>query len=124
MSAETETEGRALMTFVAGLAGALGALADHATSQAAPREVGDTLDDVVRGFQHGERAVRQALAAGDLDDPYVAQMEKIITEVMGSDQALGTVLSRWWSRWLSDQRGELAQQQEAEQPERKRRVGR
>ena len=65
MSTETEIEGRALMAFLAGLAGALGALADHATSQAAPPEVGNTLDDVVRGFQHGERAVRQALAAGD-----------------------------------------------------------
>ena len=124
MSTETEIEGRALMAFLAGLAGALAALADHATSQAAPREVGDALEDVVRGFQHGERAVRQAMAASDVADPYVAQMEKIIMEVMASYQVLGPELSRWWSVWLSDQRAELAQRQEAEQPERKRRVGR
>ena len=124
MTSETEIEGRALMAFAAGLTRALGALADHATSQAAPLEVGDALDDVVRGFQHGERAVRQALAASDVADPYVAQMEKIIAEVMASYQALGTELSTWWSTWLSDQCDDLAQRQEAEQAERKRGVGR
>ncbi len=63
MSTETEIEGRALMVFMAGLAGALGALADHPTSQAAPPQLGDALDDLVRAFRHGEHNVRQALWA-------------------------------------------------------------
>ncbi len=114
MSIEAEIEGRALVAFLAGLAGALGALADHPTSSAAPPEVGDALDDVVRGFQHGERAVRQALAASDLADPYIEQAEKIISEVTASYQMLNTELSTWWSSWLSRQRDELDQQHPAE----------
>ena len=93
MGTKVETEGRARMAFMAGLSGALGALSDHLEASPAVPDVGDALDDSVRRFRHGARAVLEALAAGDVDDPYVAQMEKIIMEVMTSYRALGTELS-------------------------------
>ena len=106
MSTEIEIEGRVRMAFMAGLAGALGALSNHPVASAASPDMGDALDDAVRGFRHGARAMLEALAAGDVDDPYVAQMEKIIVEVMASYHALGTVLSTGWLDWLSRWRDE------------------
>ncbi len=53
------------------------------------------------------------MAAGDAADPFVAQMPKIIREVMDDYQAFGTVLSTWRSTCLSRQLDELGRRQEA-----------
>ena len=121
---EVEREGQDLASVLADLDRALGGTAHRTVSQVAPPRVGDALDKTVRGFEHGTRGVRNALAARELDDAFVAQMEKTITEVMGDYQKFGRWLSTWWLDWLSRYRDELAQRQEAEQAERKRGVGR
>ena len=115
MSTETETEGRALMAFVAGLAGALGALADHPTSSAAPPQVADALDDAVRGLQHAERAVHQALnAEPQASDPWTRCLPKIMAEVTFSLQGLVTVLSTWFTSWWTRRLEELDRGDQAE----------
>ena len=106
---EVEAEGEILMKFLAAFGGALGALANEPVASAAPPEVGDALDKAERGFGHGGAyAIRRALAARDLDDRHVAQMEKIISEVMNDYQKVGTKVSDWWCTWLLDRRVELA----------------
>ncbi len=107
MSTETGIEGRTLMVFMAGLAGALGALADHPTSQAAPPQLGDALDDLVRAFRHGEHNVRQALdAEAHGTDPWARGLPKILAEVTASHQAFVAVLATreisWWTRHLDE----------------------
>ena len=114
MSTKAATEGRTRTAFMAGLAGALGAPSDHPVASPTAPDVGDALDDAVRRFRHGARPVLEALAAGDVDDPYIARMEKIIMEAMTSYQALGTELSTGWLDWLSRWREELDQQHQAE----------
>ena len=107
MTAGTKQEGRILMAFLAGLGGALGALAKHPTSSAAPPEVGDALDDAVRGIQHAERAVKEALDAEPIaSDPWTRCLPKILSEVTFSMQGFVTILTTWytswWTRRLSD----------------------
>ena len=108
MSSEIEAEGEILRTVLADLGAALGVVADRPVASAAPPEVGNALDKTVRGFGHGGAyAVQRAMAASDLADPRVAQMEKIIGEVMADYQKLGSKLSVWWLDWLSRRRDEL-----------------
>ena len=115
MNGESETEGRALMTFLAGLASALGALADHPVSSTAPPEVGDALDDAVRGLQHAERAVDQALnAEPQASDPWTRCLPKILAEVTFSLQGLVTLLSTWFTSWWTRRLEELDRGDQAE----------
>ena len=125
MSTETEVEGRALMVFMAGLAGALGALADHPTSQAAPPQLGDSLDDLVRAFRHGEHNVRQALgAAAHGTDPWARRLPKILTEVTASHQAFVAVLATWETGWWTRRLDELYRGDRADrEPEVERGLG-
>ena len=111
---EVEQENLALENLLAGLDRAMGNTAYRTVSQVAPPEVGDTLDRTVRGFEYGARAVRKMLAAVDAVDPFVAQMPKIIREVMDDYQAFGTALSTWWSTCLSRRIEELDRQHQAE----------
>ena len=110
MTHETKHEGRALVAFLAGLGTALRAVADHPTSSAAPPEVGDALDDAVRGIQHAERAVIEALDAEPTAlDPWTRCLPKILAEVTFSMQGFVAILSTWytswWTRRLSDRDG-------------------
>ncbi len=115
MRTESETEGRALMVFMAGLAGALGALADHPTSQAAPPQLGDALDDLVWAFRHGEHNVRQALdAEAHGTDPWAECLPKILAEVTGSHQAFVAVPATWETSWWTRHLDELGRQHQAE----------
>ncbi|MEE9250692.1 MAG: hypothetical protein V3U93_06135 [Alphaproteobacteria bacterium] len=118
---EAEQENLALENLLAALDRKMGGVAYRTVSQVAPPEVGDTLDRTVRGFEYGARAVWKMLAAGDAADPFVAQMPKIIREVMDDYQAFGTALSRWWSTCLSRQIEGLERGDRAEQ---RREVGR
>ncbi|MCH7793912.1 MAG: hypothetical protein IH900_02045 [Proteobacteria bacterium] len=116
MTGETETEGRALMVFMAGLAGAPGALADYPTSQAAPPQLGDALDDLLRAFRHGEHNVRQALdAEAHGTDPWARCFPKIVAEVTASHQAFVAVLATWEISWWTRRLDELDRQHQAEQ---------
>lgn len=90
------------MAFLAGLGGALGALANHPTSSAAPLEVSDALDEAVRGVQRCEEAVRQALdAEPTASDPWTRCLPKILVEVTFSLQGFITILSTWYTSWWS-----------------------
>ena len=111
MITEAEIEGRALMVFMAGLAGALGALADHPTSQAAPPQLGDALDDSVRAFRHGEHNVRQALdAEAHGTDPWARCLPKMLAEVTASHQAFVAVLATWETSWWTRRLDELGRE--------------
>ncbi len=115
MSRESKIRGHALMAVLSGLAGALGALTDHPVASAASSDVGDTLDQTVRGFEYGARAVRKMLTADAAADPFVAQMPKIIQEAMDDYQVFGTALSTWWSTCLSRRIEEFERGDQAEQ---------
>ncbi len=104
---EVEREGQALASVLADLDRAMGGAAYRTVSKIAPPRMGDALDKTVRGFEHGARGVRNALAARELDDAFVAQMEKTITEVMDDYQKTGARLSTWWLDWLLRYRDEL-----------------
>ena len=104
---EVEQENLTLENLLAALDRAMGGVAYRTSSQVAPPKVGDALARTVRGFEHGARAVRKMMAAGDAADPFVAQMPKIIREVMDDYQAFGTALSTWWSTCLSRRIEEL-----------------
>ena len=115
MSTETETEGRALMAFLAGLSGALGALADHPRSSAAPPEIADALGDAVRGFRHGEHNVHQALnAKAEASDPWARGLPKILAEITASHQAFVAVLATWELSWWTRRLEELKPSDQAE----------
>ncbi len=116
MIAESDAEGRALLVFMAGLAGALGALADYPTSAAAPAEVGDTLDDLVKAFRQGEHNVFEALKAdAHLTDPWARSMPKVIAEVAGTHGAFVAVLAAWENAWWTRRIEELDRRQQDQQ---------
>ena len=103
-----EQEGRALRDFVRELVWKLSALADHPTTNAVVPEVSDALDDYIRGMERGLlRAIRKAMVASDVNDPFVAQWEKIMGEVLVSYQTFGTALIASYSTWLSRRLDEL-----------------
>ena len=107
MSTDIEIEGRAFIVVLAGRAGPLVALADHATASAVPPQVGDALDDVVRGLRRAVEAARQALnAEARRTDPWVRCLPKILAEVTASHQGFVAVLTTWetswWTRCLDD----------------------
>ena len=104
---EVEQENFILENLLAALDRAMGNVAYRTVSQVAPLEVGDTLDRTVQGFEYGARAVRKVMAASDATDPFVAQMTKIIREVIDDYQAFGTALSTWRSTCLSRRLEEL-----------------
>ena len=115
MSTETETEGRGLVAFVAGLVGALGALADHVTASAVAPQLSDTLDELVRALRRDVEALHQGLKTNGLPtDPWALSLPKILAEVTATHQAFVAVLATaeltWWSRRLE----ELGRRQEAE----------
>ena len=112
---EVEQENLALENLLAVLDRAMGNVAYRTVCQVAPPEVGDTLDQTVRGFEYGARAVRKMLAADAAADPFVAQMRKIIRKAMDDYQAFGTALSTWWSTCLSHRIEELERGDQAEQ---------
>ncbi len=115
MSTETEIEGRALMAFVAGLAGALGAVADHVTASAVSPQLSDALDELVRALRRDVEALHQGLnASGGPSDPWALGLPKILLEVAATLHAFAAVLATaeltWWTRRLD----ELGRRQEAE----------
>lgn len=121
---EVEQENLALENLLAALDRAMGNVAYRTVSQVAPPEVGDILDRTVRGFEYGARAVRKMMAAGDAADPFVAQMPKIIREVIDDYQAFGTALSTWWSTCLSRRLEELDRGEQVDrEPEVERGLG-
>ena len=115
MITETEIEGRVLMAFVAGLAGALEALADHVTASGVPPQLGDALDDLVAALRRDVEALHQGLKTrGGRSDPWALGLAKILMEVAATHQAFAAVLATaeltWWTRRLD----ELGRRQEAE----------
>ena len=115
MSTETETEGRGLVAFVAGYAGALGALADHVTASAVSPQLSDTLDELVGALRRDVEALHQGLKTNGLpSDPWALGLPKILLEVAATHQAFVAVLATaeltWWTRRLD----ELGRRQEAE----------
>ena len=107
MSTETEIEGRALMAFVAGLAGALAALKDHVTASAVEPQLADALDDLVKALWRDVEALHQGLkTTGAPSDPWVLGLPKILAEVVATQQAFVAVLATcelgWWTRWLDE----------------------
>ncbi len=125
MSAEIEIEGRVLMAFLAGRAGALAALADHATASAVPPQIGDALDDEVRGLRRAVEAVRQALDADAHGaDPWARCLPKILAEVTASHQAFVAVLATWETSWWTRRLDELQRVDRADrEPEVERGLG-
>ena len=112
MSIETETEGRGLVAFVAGYAGALGALADHVTASAVAPQLSDTLDELVRALRRDVEALHQGLKTNGLpSDPWAMSLPKILAEVTATHHAFAAVLATaelsWWTRRLGElNRGE------------------
>lgn len=121
---EVEQEGQVLANLLADLDPALGGTAHRTASQVVPPRVGDALDRAARGFEYGARAVRKMLAVDAAADPFVAQMPKIIREVIDDYQAFGTALSTWWSTCLSRRLEELERGDRADrEPEVEKELG-
>ncbi len=115
MSTETEIEGRGLVAFVAGLAGALGAVADHVTASGVPPQLADALNELVRALRRDVEALHQGLKTkGGPSDPWVLGLPKILLEVAATLHGFAAVLVTaeltWWTRRLD----ELGRRQEAE----------
>ncbi len=116
MITETEIEGRGLVAFVAGLAAALGVVADHVTASGVPPQLGDALDDLVAALRRDVEALHQGLKTnGAPSDPWVLGLPKIRAEVVATQQAFVAVLATcelgWWTRRLD----ELGRRQGVEQ---------
>lgn len=112
---EVETEGLIWEAFVQELVWKLAALAKHPAANVVSPEVSDALDENIRGMARGLlRAIRKAIAASDVNDPFVAQWEKIMGEVLVSYQAFGPALIAECSTWLTRRRDELARRREAD----------
>ena len=115
MSTETEIDGRGLMTFVAGCAGALGAVSKHVTASVVDPQLSDVLDEAVGALERNVEALQQGLKTNGLpSDPWALGLPKILAEVTATLQAFVAVLATaeltWWTRRLD----ELGRRQEAE----------
>ena len=123
MTSETEIEGRGLVAFVAGYAGALGALADHVTASVVAPQLSDALDELVRALRRDVEALHQGLKTkGGPSDPWALGLPKILLEVAATHQAFAAVLATaeltWWTRRLDELgRQHQAGQQDADDAE-------
>ena len=115
MTTESDADGRGIISFMAHLAAALSAVADHPTSSAAAPQVADALDDLVRAFGHGEHNVFEALKAeAHLTDPWARSMPKIFAEITATHMAFVAVLAAWENAWWAQRISELDRSQEQE----------
>ncbi len=123
MSTETEIEGRGLVAFVAGLAGALGAVADHVTASGVPPQLADALDELVRALRRDVEALHQGLKTkGGPSDPWALGLPKILLKVAATHHAFAAILATaeltWWTRRLDELgRQHQAGQQDADDAE-------
>ena len=111
---EVEQAGLALENFLAILTLQQRDAADHPAASAVSPQLGNALDRALHGTGQGLlRMVRRALAADDVDDPFIAQREKIMNDVNVSYERLSLALISECSTWLSRRIEELERQQQA-----------
>ncbi len=111
---EVEQDGLALEGLLVILVRNAGNAARHPAASAVSPQLGDALDSELHATEQGLlRMVRRALAADDVDDPFIEQREKIMNDVKVSYERLSLALISECSSWLSRRIEELERQQQA-----------